>query len=938
MKRLLLFVILSILLILPHALFAAGGSVAGKVTIEGTGEALPNAAVYLEGTETGTYTKKNGSYIIKNVPAGFQTVTVSFVGYEQVSKEVEVKTDETAMLNFSLKVQAIELGGISVNATRAVTRETPIAFTDISQGDISNVYTTEDVPQLLSGVPGLFSATGGLGEGELKIRGFDQDKVQILINGIPVNDPESQQVYWSNWTGLSSNIKSVQVQRGAGSSMYGSGVFGGSVNIETIGVGSDPIKGWTFRTSAGGYYVQDEVADGKGDMADFTPYNYNLLLRYNSGNLKGGKFNYSVMAERKVGDSYQIGTYYNGWSFGAEVQNLWGDHQVNTSLIVAPQWHYQARASTDMALQEILGRNYNRNNNKEQENYYTKPQLSVRDEWKISDNSLLMTNVFFTRGDGGGKYLRNDKFDVETGRIYYQSLSEGTDWKYFGRHALHIYQVTGNELNGFVASDSTTVNGWGPHYNGEPLGSINWYTGEWAWYSAKNLPNGDYSHTWTNDSQNHHKQFGFNTYLDHTINDMVKVVVGGEWRHWKALHVAHSWDFRYSGGIYYQAQDRYNYYGIVTNMSGFARAQIQPIPALNIMLDGQYAVYNSKVEELPIGIFDYGLGLYTGDYYYATKDMINSDGTLKFSEGDYEKTYDFFSPKFGVNYNVTDYFNVLANYSIAYKEPKLGDWYSRSGGPDDSQTNADGTVTKLEPEETNTYEVGVGFMGSTVGMPFNLNVNYYNTVYKEKIESVWLNPDYLVINAGEALHKGVEFAANGLVNNFDFGFSATYAQNRWIDMKVDEIFGEPDSVIVDKVVPFAPEQMANFVFGYTFFDMPMDGNFRVGLSGNWWDEYYGSYTNEYQTGEDANGDPIMEEAILPYFFAINCDMMYSFKLGGKDASIRLDLKNINNREDNYTRAYYGADYGRNDDLNGVNTMQVNPAPMFNAFITAEVNF
>ncbi len=184
----------------------------------------------------------------------------------------------------------------------------------------------------------------------------------------------------------------------------------------------------------------------------------------------------------------------------------------------------------------------------------------------------------------------------------------------------------------------------------------------------------------------------------------------------------------------------------------------------------------------------------------------------------------------------------------------------------------------------------------------------------------------------------MEFSANGLVNNFDFGLSATYAQNRWTDMKVDEIFGEDAEDIKDKVVPFAPEQMANFAFGYTFFNMPMDGNFRVGLSGNWWDEYYGSYTNEYQTGEDANGDPILEEAKLPYFFAINCDMMYSFKLGGKDASIRLDLKNINNREDNYTRAYYGADYGRNDDLNGVNTMQVNPAPMFNAFITAEVNF
>ncbi len=82
----------------------------------------------------------------------------------------------------------------------------------------------------------------------------------------------------------------------------------------------------------------------------------------------------------------------------------------------------------------------------------------------------------------------------------------------------------------------------------------------------------------------------------------------------------------------------------------------------------------------------------------------------------------------------------------------------------------------------------------------------------------------------------------------------------------------------------------------------------------------------------------LEESKLPYFFALNSNISYAFKLGSKDASIRLDLKNINNREDNMVRANYTSDYGRNDLLNGIDYMYVTPAPLFNAFITAEVKF
>ncbi|HEY5535196.1 MAG TPA: TonB-dependent receptor plug domain-containing protein [Ignavibacteria bacterium] len=73
----------------------------------------------------------------------------------------------------------------------------------------------------------------GNGEGQLLVRGFTQNYIQVLINGIPTNDPESNAVYWSNWGAVSANAGSIQIQRGAGSSLYGAGSFGGSFNILT---------------------------------------------------------------------------------------------------------------------------------------------------------------------------------------------------------------------------------------------------------------------------------------------------------------------------------------------------------------------------------------------------------------------------------------------------------------------------------------------------------------------------------------------------------------------------------------------------------------------------------------------------------------------------------------------------------------------------------
>ena len=80
------------------------------------------------------------------------------------------------------------------------------------------------------------------------------------------------------------------------------------------------------------------------------------------------------------------------------------------------------------------------------------------------------------------------------------------------------------------------------------------------------------------------------------------------------------------------------------------------------------------------------------------------------------------------------------------------------------------------------------------------------------------------------------------------------------------------------------------------------------------------------------------DAKLPYFFDLSANVSFPVEIGGTQIKLRLDLNNITNRAENYYRASYSADYGRNDALGGQNHWYVLQAPMFNAFLTTEVYF
>ena len=129
----------------------------------------------------------------------------------------------------------VNLDEVTVNSLRAKDNS-PVPFVNISKKDLENINLAQDLPTLLKNTPSVLTTSdsgSGIGYSSIRVRGSDQSRVNVTINGVPYNDSESMSVYWVNLPDFASSIESIQIQRGVGTSTNGSAAFGGSVNIQT---------------------------------------------------------------------------------------------------------------------------------------------------------------------------------------------------------------------------------------------------------------------------------------------------------------------------------------------------------------------------------------------------------------------------------------------------------------------------------------------------------------------------------------------------------------------------------------------------------------------------------------------------------------------------------------------------------------------------------
>ena len=134
------------------------------------------------------------------------------------------------------------LDSVVVSASRAG-KQTPVTYTSLGKTELGQSNPMNSLPMTLNLLPSVvtFNEGGtGLGNSAMTIRGSKGSQINVTLNGITLNDAESQEVFWVNIPALTNLLSSVQVQRGLGTSANGAGAFGASINMNTAFVGSQP--------------------------------------------------------------------------------------------------------------------------------------------------------------------------------------------------------------------------------------------------------------------------------------------------------------------------------------------------------------------------------------------------------------------------------------------------------------------------------------------------------------------------------------------------------------------------------------------------------------------------------------------------------------------------------------------------------------------------
>ncbi|WP_457654467.1 TonB-dependent receptor [Rhodocaloribacter sp.] len=377
------------------AAWAQTASVRG-VVLDETGAPLAGANVLLVETTTeqaryGEATDVEGAFAFARVRPGAYRLAVSYLGYASHEETLEAAAGEAVTVTVRLTATAIEQPEVVVTETRARPHLTPITFTNVTARELERQPAMKDLPVHLSTLPSItyYSENGnGIGYSYLRMRGFDQRRVAVAINGIPQNDPEEHNVFWINFFDIEGAVEDIQVQRGASSAFYGPTAIGGAINVV-----AKPYKPYPYaRLDAGfGSYRTRRytVEANTGLLAD----------RY----VVYGRFS------RLLSDGYRDWSWAEFWRFFAGVQRF-GEHSTLTlQAYGGPQRDGLAfvgipKAANEQRIPDGFGGEIDRRYNfsafsGDVENFH-QPHVELHHEWRFAPGWRLNQALFWIRGVG----------------------------------------------------------------------------------------------------------------------------------------------------------------------------------------------------------------------------------------------------------------------------------------------------------------------------------------------------------------------------------------------------------------------------------------------------------------------------------------------------------------------------------------------------------
>ncbi|MBQ8158022.1 MAG: TonB-dependent receptor [Prevotella sp.] len=306
----------------------------------------------------------------------------------------------------------------------------------------------------------------------------------------------------------------------------------------------------------------------------------------------------------------------------------------------------------------------------------------------------------------------------------------------------------------------------------------------------------------------------------------------------------------------YPDKEYYRNTGKKTDMNVYGKVNWEFLKGMSAFVDLQYRHLNYKMN--------------------GPLDKWNDDHTQKVF--DFNDNYNFFNPKFGLNYEITPNHRVYASYAIAHKEPTRNDYEDNFG-------------IGLKAERLNDLEIGYKFLSPS----FSAGANFYWMDYKDQfVLTGELNPigEAKAMNVAESYRMGVELeAAWKPVSWFRWDVNATFSTNKVKNAAVTLKDKVTTVNVGDTHLAFSPDAIANNIFTFSY------DNLKASIQSQYVGEQYltnsgfKSYTNY-----DANGNPESEVSMmLDSHFTTNLDLSYTFALkqfGMKEATVGVTLYNL----------------------------------------------
>ena len=302
-------------------------------------------------------------------------------------------------LNAQEKIERLDSAVVS--ASRAG-KSTPVTYTMIGKEELERVNPARSLPMLLENQPSVVTTNEGgtgLGYSKMTVRGAKGSQINVTLNGITLNDAESQEVFWVNIPALSSIIQSVQLQRGLGTTANGAGAFGASINMSTAFVGDRPFASMDVARGSFGT-MMTTVSAGTGMLPSGLYASAAYSRDYTDGYIRNAK--------ARVQSAFAVLGYMKG-DRSLRLTWLMGDQHTGITWEGLDMARYQAgdyRYNPAGKYKDAYGNTHYYDN--ETDNY-TQHHLQLNYTQRLSTELTWSTTANFTKGDGYYEQYKSGK-------------------------------------------------------------------------------------------------------------------------------------------------------------------------------------------------------------------------------------------------------------------------------------------------------------------------------------------------------------------------------------------------------------------------------------------------------------------------------------------------------------------------------------------------